>query len=1063
MEADAFAADSNMSTDTAPPYPWSGTLAEVHQPGQLKSGFLKRSTPLLTMLLLVRDCLFVRVILLVSQLAFISEGHSPIRHLGTRPIAVSSAKGYELWNGITPNLNHLRIFGSKAYVYNTRIINKFEQNALEGIFPQIEKTNDHHVNEDDLQPSVSASTLRTSQRSTKGIPPQRYSLHANYSSIREPLNWNELVNLPLDEKKEWLKASEEEMKSLIENDTWTLTDLPPGKKAIGCKWIFKAKCNQDGNVEMFKARLVAKGFDQKYGEDYNETFAPVSKLTTSRTMFSIAASKKLTIRHYDIKKAFLYGELMEEIYMDQPEVYIHIAKENLVCKLKSIYGLKQSKRSWPDISSAIGILSRRVVKPNEHDWKELKRILGYLKSTLDLVLVFETSSSVELTGYTDADWASPNTKPLTVACGLERVKTGSTTQWHSHLAPNEMGAFYMRNRHHVPLQTWNTNAAHSVSLDQEPLQGAISRASGDFELDNEPRGKPPQKFEDAELQALLDEDSTQTQENFAKQLQVSQGDVSLHLNSLGMTQKLSRWVPHELSESQQERRLVTCERLLAKHEKKSFLHQIVTSDEKWFHFSNPMRQKSWGLPGQFPKQTPRPYRFGKKAMLCVWWDQTGVVYFELLKPGKTVNTSRYEQKMHSLREALNEKRPVWREKHNKRILQHDNAPAHNATVVKNTIKDLGWELLPHPPYSPDLAPSDYHLFTSLGHALKKQEFSNSTYSENGLLTGQLTVQDGHLGGEDPDLGRHLLTYMYWKQHIHHQGYGGAASVLMLESAAKASASMLGTASNYRQSQTFTKVCLDHGAMINESCTPTPHSMRSDVDLHAASPVAQNKQGRGQDLGRGFCPISIIQSPQTSNFAASKQLRILQCNINGLCSTATKIKLEEIMEIAEKQRIQIIALQETKLNEKYNLKYKNYNILRKDRNKEGGGLAFLITNLYYEDIAINIPNTSDLEAQGIKVYLSQNKTINIFNMYHPPNNKLIDDGTMAQFLTDNTIIVGDLNAKHQLWGCSMPNPRGKILSNIFDDNAFMCLNDGNSKRFFGPNGFPKNQEMGSKLN
>ncbi|UYV65919.1 hypothetical protein LAZ67_3005891 [Cordylochernes scorpioides] len=149
-----------------------------------------------------------------------------------------------------------------------------------------------------------------------------------------------------------------------------------------------------------------------------------------------------------------------------------------------------------------------------------------------------------------------------------------------------------------------------------------------------------------------------------------------------------------------------------------------------------------------------------------------------------------------------------------------------------------------------------------------------------------------------------------------------------------------------------------------------------------------------------------------------------------------------MEIAEKQKIQIIALQETKLNEKYKLKYKNYSILRKDRNKEGGGLAFLIKNLYYEGIAINIPNTSDLEAQGIKVYLNQNKTINIYNMYHPPNNKIIDDGTMAQFLTDNTIIVEDLNAKHQLWGCSTPNPRGKILSNIFDDNAFMCLIDRN---------------------
>ncbi|UYV83061.1 POLR1A [Cordylochernes scorpioides] len=110
--------------------------------------------------------------------------------------------------------------------------------------------------------------------------------------------------------------------------------------------------------------------------------------------------------------------------------------------------------------------------------------------------------------------------------------------------------------------------------------------------------------------------------------------------------------------------------------------------------------------------------------------------------------------------------------------------------------------------------------------------------------------------------------------------------------------------------------------------------------------------------------------------------------------------------------------------------------------EGRGLAILIKNLYYEDIAVNITNTLDLEAQGIKVYLNQNKAIHIYNMYHPPNNTFIDDGTMAQFLTDNTIIVGDLNAKHQLWGCSTPNPRGKILSNIFDDNAFMCSNDGN---------------------
>ncbi|UYV63038.1 hypothetical protein LAZ67_2002917 [Cordylochernes scorpioides] len=222
-------------------------------------------------------------------------------------------------------------------------------------------------------------------------------------------------------------------------------------------------------------------------------------------------------------------------------------------------------------------------------------------------------------------------------------------------------------RNHTP-QISPQFSAPLINCDNTKLEN-----SGDFELDNEPHGKPPQKFEDAELQVLLDEDSTQMQEKLAKHLQVSQGAVSPRLNSLGMTQKLSRWVPHE-------------------HEKKSFLHRIVTSDEKWIHFSNPTRQKSWDLPGQFPKQTPRPNRFGKKAMLCIWWDQTGVVYFELLKPGKMVNTSRYEQQMHSLREALNEKRPEWREKHNNLILQHDNAPAHNVTVVKNTIKYLGWEL-----------------------------------------------------------------------------------------------------------------------------------------------------------------------------------------------------------------------------------------------------------------------------------------------------------------------------------------------------------------------------------
>lgn len=110
-------------------------------------------------------------------------------------------------------------------------------------------------------------------------------------------------------------------------------------------------------------------------------------------------------------------------------------------------------------------------------------------------------------------------------------------------------------------------------------------------------------------------------------------------------------------------------------------------------------------------------------MLSVWWDQEGVVYFELLKPSETVNTVRYQQQLVNLRRALNEKRPIWRDRHNKLILLHDNASSHTAVLVKNTLREFQWETLPHPAYSPDLAPSDYHLFGPLENALKQQHFS----------------------------------------------------------------------------------------------------------------------------------------------------------------------------------------------------------------------------------------------------------------------------------------------------------------------------------------------------
>ena len=121
-------------------------------------------------------------------------------------------------------------------------------------------------------------------------------------------------------------------------------------------------------------------------------------------------------------------------------------------------------------------------------------------------------------------------------------------------------------------------------------------------------------------------------------------------------------------------------------------------------------------------------------MLCVWWDQKGVVYHEFLKPGETVNTDCYRQQMINLNHALIEKRPEWARRHGKVILLHDNAPSHTAKPVQDTLKSLGWGVLPHPPYSPDLAPSDYHLLSAMGHELSEKHFRTYEELENWVST-----------------------------------------------------------------------------------------------------------------------------------------------------------------------------------------------------------------------------------------------------------------------------------------------------------------------------------------
>ncbi|CAL8119741.1 unnamed protein product [Prunus armeniaca] len=118
-------------------------------------------------------------------------------------------------------------------------------------------------------------------------------------------------------------------------------------KPVGCRWVFTVKYNEDGTMERYKARLVAKGFTQTYGVYYHDTFAHVAKMNTVIVLLSLAVNLDWTMRQFDVKNAFLHGELEEEVYMSLPPGYRVTGETGNVCKLKkALYGLNQSPRAW---------------------------------------------------------------------------------------------------------------------------------------------------------------------------------------------------------------------------------------------------------------------------------------------------------------------------------------------------------------------------------------------------------------------------------------------------------------------------------------------------------------------------------------------------------------------------------------------------------------------------------------------------------------------------------------------------------------------------------------------
>jgi hypothetical protein len=149
----------------------------------------------------------------------------------------------------------------------------------------------------------------------------------------DPTSFEEAMRSACSSK--WLEAMEDEMRSMSTNKVWDLDEIPKGAKTVGCKWVYKMKCDSKGNIEIFKARLVAKGFTQREGIDYTEIFSPISCKDSLRIIIVLVVHYDLELHQIDVKTAFLNGGSVGE--------YLHCAIQRFCHKRKRTYGVSSEE------------------------------------------------------------------------------------------------------------------------------------------------------------------------------------------------------------------------------------------------------------------------------------------------------------------------------------------------------------------------------------------------------------------------------------------------------------------------------------------------------------------------------------------------------------------------------------------------------------------------------------------------------------------------------------------------------------------------------------------------
>lgn len=250
---------------------------------------------------------------------------------------------------------------------------------------------------------------------------------------------------------------------------------------------------------------------------------------------------------------------------------------------------------------------------------------------------------------------------------------------------------------------------------------------GNTNLEDEPHSGRPSDFDIAALKDIIEKDPRQTSRCLVEHFKCTHPTILRYLHELGKSWKMGMWIPHTLTADLSRLRSDICISLLTFKRTTAWLENLITGDEKYVLYANYNRGRQWLSRGEIGIPNTKQDLHPKKSLLSCWWNAKGIVHWELLPTNTTVNAELYCAQLDVVASKL-------RGKQDRVYFQHDNARPHIAKVTQQKLQSLGWAVIPHPPYSPDLAPSDYHLFRSLAHHLEGKEFKNDDDLKTSLQT-----------------------------------------------------------------------------------------------------------------------------------------------------------------------------------------------------------------------------------------------------------------------------------------------------------------------------------------